>query len=51
MIMIQIFILIQEPLFLNRCIVTEDPTIEDIFEIMETNKEPIIFKVRSILPI
>ncbi|XP_033728316.1 uncharacterized protein LOC117317583 [Pecten maximus] len=35
---------LREPFMLNRCIVNHDPDTEDMFEVLENNKEPFVFK-------
>ncbi|OWF49218.1 uncharacterized protein LOC110452089 [Mizuhopecten yessoensis] len=35
---------VREPFMLNRCIVNHDPDTDDVFEVLENNKEPFVFK-------
>ena len=40
---------LQDPFLLNRCIINVDREMEDIFEVMELNKESCLFKVKKYL--
>lgn len=35
---------LREPFMLNRCIVNHDPESDEVFELLENNKEPFVFK-------
>ena len=42
---------IQDPLKLERCVISIDPEYDEVFEIMDSNKESFLFKVSGIFTI